>query len=385
MLPVSSNWYDDSSWRNERSLMETAGHETRAAHAAVLDIMGRRPALEAPCPAALGARDISNVVRFAYRHGVAGALASGVRAAGGHATWAAALPIFEAIARDQRNRNAELYRSCVAIADLLAAAGIDCVFLKGAAFLVENAGNLDRRFMADLDVLVDDGDVDKTINVLSGAGFTPLADAFKYQKRTHHHAVPMRDRSTGAVVEVHRRILRRWDKELLTAGNLIAQAQQVRCGGTSFRIPRPEHRVIHLIAHAQISNWGYCLNKAHLRDLCDLQYLDQQHDLDWAMVDDAFARYGAAKHMRAFLALTSRVLGVEIPASPIDGPAIAWAERSERGLTGGKPSPLAWFRVGAEYVRIYMRERHRLPVAVQTAINPVLRRQVLASITGRIR
>jgi hypothetical protein len=151
--------------------------------------------------------------------------------------------------------------------------------------------------------------------------------------------------------------------------------------GVIFHIPSPEHRMIHLITHAQISNWGYLLKRVALKDVLDAVELTHRHKINWDIVDATFKGIGAEAALSGFLAAARELLGLEtglVAARP--DKAERWAQKAITALTEPPPKWLAATRITRQYLKEFARNPYRLLLVWRTMTNPA-RRAYLARVS----
>jgi hypothetical protein len=139
--------------------------------------------------------------------------------------------------------------------------------------------------------------------------------------------------------------------------------------------------MIHLIAHAQISNWGYVLKRVALKDLLDAVELARRHEINWDVVDAAFNGIGAEAALNGFLAAARDLLGLEtslVATRPDKGER--WAQLAIAALTEPAPPWLAAIRMTRQYLKEFARNPYRLLLVWRTITNPA-RRAYLARVS----
>ena len=98
---------------------------------------------------------LSATIQLAAHHGLAAALAQGLRAVDPpDPDWIELLPFFEAAEAETAARNARMLEAAAGLAAILREASISAVFLKGAALLLDDAESRMWRIVSDLDILV---------------------------------------------------------------------------------------------------------------------------------------------------------------------------------------------------------------------------------------
>jgi hypothetical protein len=147
----------------------------------------------------------------------------------------------------------------------LGPAGIDPVFLKGAAYVAAGLPSGVGRVAADLDILVAESDLSRVEAALLAAGweFDGL-DAYdeRYYREWMHELPPMRHKERGTLLDVHHRILPRTGRVHPPTSRLLASAVTVG----HVRILSPAHRLLHAAAH--LFQDGEVVGS--LRDLVDI-------------------------------------------------------------------------------------------------------------------
>jgi hypothetical protein len=151
-------------------------------------------------------------------------------------------------------RNAKLLSTLGEVLDALAARGIPCIVLKGAALLEGTYADFGARPMDDVDLLVHEEDLDRTANALADSGF--VADEWfrpaEWYRATLHHLVPMaRD---GVTVEVHHALLPPVHPQAVPTSDLWTHAIPVMIAGRSTLMLSATHHLLHLVQHVSVSH-----------------------------------------------------------------------------------------------------------------------------------
>jgi hypothetical protein len=210
---------------------------------------------------------------------------------------AAAQDILGELADLNRARNQKILATISDIAMKVGARSATPVFLKGAACLMSGVyGDLARRFMMDIDVLVPADEFQVSISALMESGYClpeqHLSSDTLIGKHYHPLVAP-----NGITVEVHRclGVL----NSSLTPQEIMRDAIALERGRAQIRIPRREHILIHHVLHAQ----------ERLRDrlwprvqqLIDLKILVDgwEDSLDWAYVYEHLRCEGKARGLQS--------------------------------------------------------------------------------------
>ena len=312
-------------------------------------------------------------LELAGDQGAASALAGGLRQlikAG--LNWQDLLPLLEAVEKTNAKKNTSLKKDALAISSWLEAEDIKHVFLKGAAFMLEDTGEAAWRTITDLDILVAPDDVIRAGEVLRMQGYRFAMDPAAYRPHIHHHYAPLVNDDTGTFVELHIRLMQDQADNLVATPDIFARKRTMKCGGRALSIPCPEHRMIHLIAHAQISNWGYVLRKIALKDAVDAYELASRHQIDWNQVATAFTAIGCEAQLASFLTAADQAIGLKTPLVGIQSrAALIWAKASIRAITESEHALITAMRILSHYLRLFVRNPGRLGIIWQTVKDPV--------------
>jgi len=221
---------------------------------------------------------------------------------------------FDGMATLNRQRNERVRSEASELAGLLNGAGVTPVFLKGGANLLDGLyPDPAMRIMVDLDVLVPAGEAERCYDFLHGQGFEVLQD--EVDPRGHQH--PAVGRPGAAVsIEIHRAVLPFPHGPVLPAREVLDAATAIDLDGARAAVPAPVHRVVHNIAHAQLSDHGYLYGVLELRRLFDFVLLRRAFDdgLNWSEIGGRFADNGATTALGFHLEAAHRLLGAPPPA-----------------------------------------------------------------------
>jgi Uncharacterised nucleotidyltransferase len=224
----------------------------------------------------------------------------------------------QAVEDMNRERNERILDDALAIARVLNEIGIEPVFLKGAAYLVEDVyPGLGCRYLCDLDLLIPASRPD-AVQALEREGYRrDTSDSMAAFR--HHHPQLQRPRaedgSGSAPVELHHSLSQGAAQRLLSGEEVFHDSRLVERRGVRIRIPSPEHLVTHLILHSQIH---HCYSERiwpPLRAMLDLAMLDRRFGsgLDWAAVRKRFRRHGEEHTLVLHLLQVNRALGMPLP------------------------------------------------------------------------
>jgi hypothetical protein len=212
---------------------------------------------------------------------------------------------------------------------LLNEIGIQPLLLKGVAYLAMGVYDIPAaRYLADVDLLMTDGQIDQAAQVLMQNGFEVLEND-PFARFRHHHPPLMRP---GAVhFELHHRLTIKDTSILLPPREIIESSVIVDLKGVQARVPSPEHMMTHLIVHSQLQHPYDERIWPPLRAIYDLLLLQRRfgNEINWNRIED---RFRAAGHYHTFalhLMRVQDVLGFQLPfrIQLTAGLRLAWRRR----------------------------------------------------------
>lgn len=168
-------------------------------------------------------------------------------------------------------RNQGLLDQLRKIGQAFAEKGIKVVALKGSAeLLVPYSSREGHRYISDIDILAREEDLDKIVAILKqlGAHHSPGEEDFPSD---HHHLSPFVCDTWPAQVEVHRRLGDGVTDEIISADSMLNAALPSPLKG--ILLPTPTARLLHLVAHAQLSSGRHDRGGFSLRDVLDFENL----------------------------------------------------------------------------------------------------------------
>lgn len=207
-----------------------------------------------------------------------------------------------------RERNERILDDARTIAGLLNQVGIEPVFLKGAAFLVEGVyPEPGLRYLCDLDLLVPASRLGEAAGILEGQGY--LRDTSDVLAHFRHHYPQLQrpldaDGAGSAPVELHHSLGHAVSRKLLSGEAMYSRSRLLQWRGVSIRIPSPEDLVTHHILHSQLHHSYRERIWPPLRAMYDLVMLAAHYKnrLDWTKVRQRFRDCGQENvfllHMR---------------------------------------------------------------------------------------
>jgi hypothetical protein len=238
----------------------------------------------------------------------------------------------DAMAEMNRARNKWILSELRTIAGFLNERGIEPVVLKGAAALLSGVyEDLADRYLADLDLLIREGDFEAAIEAFRENGFR--CEETNPIELAVGHAYPAMYRENSPEVDVHRYIglgiCRKvlpvsevWERSVLVTAEAPWAEHCSFVQGSAFhsvrvRVPRAEHQVIHNILHAQVHDRYRERIWPSLRTFYELERIRQRFRpvLDWVSVRRRFLRHGIVAPMELHLGDAAKVAGFLFPYS----------------------------------------------------------------------
>lgn len=176
-------------------------------------------------------------------------------------------------------RNKEILQQINEINNQLNTENIEPIFLKGTANLLDGLyANSGDRMIGDIDFLVQDKDFLKTTDLIQKLGYKTdekIYDDIKSLKdypRLYRNDVP-------ADIEIHRLpVIPKYSK--VFSPEVIFKEKKQIPGKINCFVPSDKHKLIHTFIHSQLSNKGYKLKMAPLRDLYDSFLLLQSVNME---------------------------------------------------------------------------------------------------------
>jgi hypothetical protein len=240
---------------------------------------------------------------------------------------------FDGMETLNRERNRALRAEALSVARILAGIGVEPVYLKGAADLLDGGRDPAERFQIDLDLLVPPARLEACVARLRDQGYQPQLHT---ASPLAHHAAPLWRPGGPAWIELHHAPLAYPGTRLLPGEQLAARARRLAVEGVAVRVPAAEHRILLAVAHAGITDFGAALGRAELRLLQDLAHLGRSGDPDWAAVRAALAPHRQAALLDGYLLAARRLLAAPVPAPPAPSRA-ARLLAARAAWQGGRP------------------------------------------------
>jgi hypothetical protein len=198
------------------------------------------------------------------------------------------------------------------VARALASLNTPIILLKGGAYLLANLPPADRRFAADLDILVQHEDLASVERTLRAAGWQSkrLADYDdRYYREWMHEIPPLCHPERLFAVDVHHTILPRTSRYKPDTAALFAAA--VTLDDRALKVLCPADMVLHGAAHVFTEEFGSGLRQlADLHDL--LEHFGKERSF-WSELLARSRRHGLERILYYLLRYVRPVFGTSIP------------------------------------------------------------------------
>ena len=247
-------------------------------------------------------------------------------------------------------RNARLIEALARIAAALNAIDIEPVLLKGAARLVDGVYPATKlRFLGDLDVLIPAERAQEAAAVLKRMGFDAVENAG--WNAAHHHLPMLRERDTGACVELHTELCSPPYDAIVPAAWFRMNTQPLRLQGARVCLPDATRTIAHNVVHDQLNHVNYRLGRFQLRQLLDLAMFRAGHEdaIDWTELDLRFCSIGGGPVLATYLQFAEVLLGQAAPALSHAPRTRAMAD-FRRGVDWPAMRTLAHLRIPIDYI-----------------------------------
>lgn len=163
------------------------------------------------------------------------------------------------------------------ISRAIAGAGIRAVVLKGGAYVALGLDAAAGRRVSDLDILVSEGDLEKTEALLLDAGWQrdePTDNPYdqQYYREYMHELPPLRHKTRGTIVDVHHALLPKTARYAIATQKLVNAARDTEVAGLSCFAPLDVfiHSAVHAFADGAVD--------APVRTLVELYFLFNELD-----------------------------------------------------------------------------------------------------------
>ncbi|CEJ45221.1 nucleotidyltransferase family protein [Xanthomonas citri pv. bilvae] len=219
----------------------------------------------------------------------------------------------QALRRRQRRLLLQSLQQTAAIGELVTAlqqAGIRCCLLKGLGYVAQ-FGRLHRREACDIDVLIEPQASQQALSALAALGYVLQSDAAcdPVEYCRYNHALPLRHRDTGVVLELHLRLANHERQFPLGQQIWRDHLGTVELGGVHVPTLSPPAAVVYAAFHGTKHHW----HRAFW--LVDMAHAMGSAELDWEAVLALARRLGVERQLALSALLAEASLGIALPAA----------------------------------------------------------------------
>lgn len=212
--------------------------------------------------------------------------------------------------------------------------GIKAIPFKGPVFAEAVFGDLALRSYCDLDVLISENDLPRTVEAMRAEGFKPFFPLSNSQLKVlakTDNEYPLRHPMNGIVIDLQWELIGGYSSHPLQLNTLMPNLRTFDFLGRSVSVFGKEDLLVYLCIHGNQHVWE------QLDQVCCIaETIRTGQDLDWNMVWVRAEHLGVGRMVRIGLFLASFLLATELPAHVIsviqkDRQAVVLAkERSKR-------------------------------------------------------
>ena len=220
------------------------------------------------------------------------------------------LAAFQTFIEQIRKSNQVLLNELGALVDGLAAAGVATIPFKGPVLAMQAFGDLGLRGFRDLDFLIRDGDVAKTVKVLHGLGYDRQGEFTDAQFAVIHRlqGQEILFKKDMAAVEPHTRLTSLKMALDIDYPGLWCRARPEDIFGRRMTTLAPEDTLIVLAIHGGKELWW------DIKWACDVaDFIASHPEIDWNTVIQRARRQGCHRMLLVATALARNYLGARIP------------------------------------------------------------------------
>jgi hypothetical protein len=202
-------------------------------------------------------------------------------------------------------RNTRILEQIHEITGILTKNDIYPVFLKGAAYLLDELyTNIGERILGDIDFLVPEKDYFLSAQILENEGYSKFENEANYfEADSLKHYPPLTKEGSAAYIEIHRLLT---NKELswFNFGTIDHEKKEPNTLKGCY-VLSDKHKIIHNFIHSQLGHSGHLNGIVSLRDIYDLYLLSKRSDLEEALV-----HIKSKQKAIAYFALARKALGL---------------------------------------------------------------------------
>jgi Uncharacterised nucleotidyltransferase len=210
-------------------------------------------------------------------------------------------------------RSLHLARELVRLTALLEQGGIEPLALKGPALAMAAYGAATLRQFTDLDLLVRENEVGRTVEILLKEGYAPRAGySLADLGRPGAFEIAMSRPEALGEIDLHWRLIPPYFPLALDGEDLWRRAVRVEIEGAAVRTLVPADHLLYLCAHGAKHGWQA------LGGICDLAELMRASSINWDELCARADRAGARRVLALGVLLAYELLDAAVPASLLE-------------------------------------------------------------------
>lgn len=202
------------------------------------------------------------------------------------------------------NLTVEMFR----LFDSFAASGVEALVIKGPVLSARCYGDPGLRQYGDLDLVVRDGDIQRTTELMIGLGYEPSVPLAAIQAKKIPGEYNFRHSSTRLLVEFHTERTFRYHPRPLPIEKLFERQVRVNIDARDVPALSPEDELLLICIHGAKHFWE------HLSYIADVAAFLSRQELDWKRANSAAEEVGGERMFFVGLQLAADVLGAPLPA-----------------------------------------------------------------------
>jgi hypothetical protein len=202
------------------------------------------------------------------------------------------------------NRNELLIEQINKLIPLLNKEGIQPIFLKGTAHLLERLySDIGERMIGDIDILLPFDEIDTSVKLLQEQGYSNSYGMSPEALKKLRHFPRLTSEKSVAAIEIHHELVHEPYREKFNF-EVINKAKEVIPGSGEIYMPSHAHQVVFNIMHAQMNDAGFSARKLFLRQIYDLLLLSGKTDTLRSISHVG----GYSRHMNSNIVLAASML-----------------------------------------------------------------------------
>ncbi|HWY63590.1 MAG TPA: nucleotidyltransferase family protein [Rhizomicrobium sp.] len=254
--------------------------------------------------------DWTTFVQKAVAHGLAGLTGHILTRLVPDAVPEEILQAFASFIEQTRNSNQALLDELVRLIASLAEAGVETIPFKGPVLARQAFGDLGLRGFRDLDFLIRDGDVEKTVTILCGQGYERLGKLTPAQFELIHRlqGQEILFKRRVAAVEPHSRLISLKMALDIDYDGLWKRSRPADIFGHQMPVFAAEDTLVVLAIHGGKELWW------DIKWACDVaDFIAAHPDLDWNIIAERARMQGCTRMLLVATSLARHYLGAHIP------------------------------------------------------------------------